>query len=76
MFINYDVNHGLTVNAFCRPDALLGNIGDVAEAYENEGPNTSAVIDADAIDLLTDSNPGIRASTETLDMLHDMITRD
>lgn len=77
MFLNYDVNIGLSINTFRRPSAWSGDIGDLAIAYQNE--NECVVCDLAAAKEALESMDyfsGTDVSDETIEKLHDFITEN
>jgi hypothetical protein len=75
MFINYDVNEGLSIDSFRNANASIGDIADLAMAYQNADENVYCDLEG-AKDALEDGSfwDGLSITQETLEILHSFIT--
>ncbi len=74
MFINYDVNKGLSINTYRIPQATVGDIGDVALAVTNGNECVTCELDG-AKDLIEDYGywEGSSVSLAALSSIQDAI---
>jgi hypothetical protein len=77
MFLNYDVNTGLSINSGRIPNASVGDIADLALAYQSGNENVCCQL-AGAKDALEDGSfwQGASVTQETLEMIHAFITEN
>ncbi len=73
-FINYDVNAGLSINTFRKPGAAVGDIADLAAAFQSQDENVVCSLEG-AKEALTsmDYFQGAEISTETLESIYEFI---
>jgi hypothetical protein len=77
MFLNYDVNAGLSINSGMTPNASVGDIADLAIAYQNGNENVCCQLEC-AKNALEDGSfwQGTGVTQETLEMIHAFITEN
>lgn len=74
MFINYNVNNGLSINTFRGAGATVGDIGDLAEAVTSGDENVCCDLEG-ALDALEDGAywGGSNVTQEALEEIHALI---
>lgn len=74
MFINYDVNAGLSINSFRKAGATAGDIGDLAEAVTNGNECVCCDLGG-AKDALEDGSywQGSSVSQDAIEEIHSLI---
>lgn len=74
MFLNYDENSGLTINTY-RNNGYYGDIGDLAQAVDDNSGCVSCTLNQEATRLLTDDEywRGSSVSTETLEEIYGLV---
>jgi hypothetical protein len=77
MFLNYDVNAGLSINSGRTSNASVGDIAELALAYQGGTENVCCQLDG-AKDALEDGSfwQGTSVTQETLEMIHTFITEN
>jgi hypothetical protein len=75
MFLNYNINTGLSITS--EPASTVGDIGDLALTYQNHDGNISCKLDG-AKDALEDGSfwQGYNVTAETLEVIHAFITEN
>lgn len=76
MFINFDVNNGLSINTYRIPQATVGSIDDLALAVTNCDECVTCDLTEDVKDTLESGEHwnGSPVTTEALSKIHNVIT--
>jgi hypothetical protein len=74
MFINFDVNAGLSINSFRKPGASVGDVGDLVAAVESGDECVSCDLDG-AADALCDGSylQGLSVSQDAVEQVYNFI---
>ena len=74
MFINYDINSGLSINSYRKPGFTSGEIGDIAAALDEGAECVCASLDG-ALDALCDGFylSGFPVSQESVETVYNFI---
>ena len=74
MFINYDINAGLSINSYRKPGFTYGDIGDIAVAIDEGTECVCASLDG-ALDALCDGFylSGFPVSKESVETVYNFI---